>query len=292
MSEMTVVDKRIADYVPSFAIQLSEAAERLAQFKEFISGQMKEHEDYGVIPGTQKPTLLKPGAEKLCNIFGFAAHFQEVRVVEDWDKGFFYFSYRCDLINKRTSLVESECIASTNSLEEKYRWRYKKRECPTCSEPTIIKGKEEYGGGWLCWKKDGGCGAKFQDGDEQIEGQQVGKIENPDPYTLVNTLQKMAQKRALIGAVLIATRASGIFTQDIEEMGRQHVQSDGVSKPKPRSQGTDANNGRLSNDSMTRLWHYARSKEIDKGKVDLTLEKVQGDAEKALILLKEERAEA
>ncbi|KKM17042.1 hypothetical protein LCGC14_1679670, partial [marine sediment metagenome] len=33
--------------------------------------------------------------------------------------------------------------------------------CPECGQPTIIKGKEEWGGGWVCWKKEGGCGAKF-----------------------------------------------------------------------------------------------------------------------------------
>jgi len=35
--------------------------------------------------------------------------------------------------------------------------------CPECAVPAIIKGKEEYGGGWLCYKKKGGCGAKFKD---------------------------------------------------------------------------------------------------------------------------------
>jgi len=35
-------------------------------------------------------------------------------------------------------------------------------KCPTChKENTIIKGKPEYGGGWLCYSKKGGCGAKF-----------------------------------------------------------------------------------------------------------------------------------
>ena len=33
--------------------------------------------------------------------------------------------------------------------------------CPTCGKDAIIKGKEEYGGGWLCYKAKGGCGAKF-----------------------------------------------------------------------------------------------------------------------------------
>ena len=33
--------------------------------------------------------------------------------------------------------------------------------CPKCGCLTIIEGKPEYGGGWLCWKNKGGCGAKF-----------------------------------------------------------------------------------------------------------------------------------
>ncbi len=39
-----------------------------------------------------------------------------------------------------------------------------------------------------------------------------------DSYSLINTLLKMAKKRALVDAVLSATRSSGLFTQDIEEM--------------------------------------------------------------------------
>ena len=112
------------DYVPSFAVSLEVAAQRLADFQKFIQDQMIEDEDYGVIPGTSKPTLLKPGAEKLANIFGFAAQFEEVREVEHWDDpGFFYYSYKCRLLNKRTGQVEAECTASCNSKEDKYRWR-------------------------------------------------------------------------------------------------------------------------------------------------------------------------
>lgn len=35
---------------------------------------------------------------------------------------------------------------------------------------------------------------------------------------MLNTLQKMAQKRAYVGAIIIATGASDFFTQDIEDM--------------------------------------------------------------------------
>jgi hypothetical protein len=43
------------------------------------------------------------------------------------------------------------------------------------------------------------------------------RIPNPDVADVVNTIQKMAQKRALVAATLIATSASEFFTQDMED---------------------------------------------------------------------------
>jgi hypothetical protein len=40
---------------------------------------------------------------------------------------------------------------------------------------------------------------------------------NPDGADVVNTIQKMAQKRALVAATLIATSASEFFTPDVED---------------------------------------------------------------------------
>jgi hypothetical protein len=36
--------------------------------------------------------------------------------------------------------------------------------CPVCGKDAVIKGKAEYGGGWLCFGKKGGCGAKWPEG--------------------------------------------------------------------------------------------------------------------------------
>jgi hypothetical protein len=44
------------------------------------------------------------------------------------------------------------------------------------------------------------------------------KVPNPDVADLVNTIDKVAQKRALIAATLIAVNASEFFTQDVEDM--------------------------------------------------------------------------
>ena len=44
------------------------------------------------------------------------------------------------------------------------------------------------------------------------------KYRSQNPYDVKNTLGKMSEKRALVGAVLIGTALSDMFTQDIEDM--------------------------------------------------------------------------
>ena len=195
---------------------------RYQEVKDFIGQVLKPGVDFGAIPGAgDKPVLLKPGAEKMCSFFGLTPRIVESERVEDWTgkdhdgEPFFYYRYRIGLYRGDFMVAEGE--GSANSWEKKYRYRNSERVCPSCGKSTIIKGKQEYGGGFLCYAKKGGCGAKFGDNDPAITGQEVGQVKNPDVADVVNTLQKMAQKRALIAPVLIATNTSDYFTQDIED---------------------------------------------------------------------------
>ena len=225
-------------------VNVAGALQRYQDMKDFISGILKENVDFGKIPGTDKSTLLKPGAEKLTTFFGLSAEFQIIEKEEDWtgnDHGgemFFNYWYKCRITRNGKIVAEGE--GSCNSFEKKYRYRSTSAKCPNCGKETIIKGKKEYGGGWLCYGKKGGCGAKFKDGDKSIEDQPRDQVKNPDIADMVNTLQKMAQKRAYVAAVLLATNASEYFTQDIEDfidadfVAVEHI----VEKPKsqPKSQ--------------------------------------------------------
>ena len=209
-----------SQFMPAMSIEL--AVERYNTITEFVSRVLRRDVDYGTIPGTEKLTLLKPGAEKLTTFFGLSTRFEIIERIEDWTgaehegEPFFYYLYRCQLY--RGDLLVAEADASCNSRETKYRYREAQRVCPACSQAAIIKGREEYGGGWLCFKKKGGCGAKFPNGDAAIESQQTGRIFNPDIADQVNTIQKMSQKRALVAATLLAVNASEFFTQDVEDI--------------------------------------------------------------------------
>lgn len=188
----------------------------VAEFQELVQASLKKDHDYGVIPGTQKPTLLKPGAEKIAKLLGLADTYEVVEQVQDWDRPLFSYTIKCRLLYQGE--IVSEGIGNCNSMEGKYRWRDAKRACPECGQPAIIKGKLEYGGGWLCFKRQGGCGAKFGDNDPAIIDQPTGKVENDDIFSLVNTFLKMAKKRALVDAALSVGRLSDLFTQDMDEL--------------------------------------------------------------------------
>ena len=224
------------------AADLQTAMHRYQAVKDFIGKVLNKGVDYGPIPGSDKPTLLKPGAEKMCSFFGLTPKFPLEDKEEDWTgerhggEPFFYYRYKCQLYRGDQLIAEGE--GSCNSWEKKYRYRQAERICPKCGKHTIIKGKEEYGGGWLCHAKRGGCGAKFADKAPEIINQNLDQIKNPDPADIVNTLQKMAQKRALVAPVLIATNTSDYFTQDIEDFIDAPFVDAKVIPPEPPSNPT------------------------------------------------------
>lgn len=212
-------------------LSLEQAITRRQALVEFIARVMVKGVDYGPgFPGADKDTLLKPGAERLNSYFGLTPTFHAVEAVEDWtgqDHGgepFFYFWYKCKLWRGDYLIAEGD--GSCNTWESKYRYRKAERVCPACGQAAIIKGKAEYGGGWLCWAKKGGCGAKYRTGDPAIEGQEVGRVLNPDPADQVNTCKKISQKRALIAATLLAVNASEFFTQDLDDMDTGAIGAD------------------------------------------------------------------
>lgn len=230
-------------------MDITMALNRREQITLFVKQIMKNGVDYGVIPGTgDKPALLKAGAEKLTTLFGLTKKFTIIDRVEDWtgaehdSEPFFYYVYRCSLY--RGDLLIAEADGSCNSHETKYRYRKGERICPKCGQANIRKSKQ--GGGWYCWAKLGGCGATFQAGDKTIEGQEVGRILNPDIADQANTILKMAQKRALVAATLLGTSASEYFsTKEVpgmDEDDASFVESEPV-VTQPDKPTTESGNG-------------------------------------------------
>lgn len=239
-------------YLPAMSMEVALA--RRAAIVEFTRRIMVKDQDFGEIPGTNKPTLLKPGAEKLCNFFGLEPEFTPIVEDIDWTGAahggevFCYARYRCRLLREGRVVGVGE--GSCNSWEAKYRYRWvaeeqvpeqldrtrlPKREVrrTVCEFDFAIERAETTG----TYGKPAEHWQRFRDAIHAGTARAVEKftrrgksvaweidmdtalyrIPNPDVADVVNTIQKMAQKRALVAATLIATSASEFFTQDVED---------------------------------------------------------------------------
>lgn len=163
------------------------------EISALISQALESGKDYGTIPGAgDKPTLLKPGAERLAAAFGTMPRYSVVEQDIDHDRsvpwskrkkvwrnqfkgdksydwteetgasfGLYRYVIRCELVRRDEGVIVGDGLGSCSTMESKYVDR--PRDCE-------------------------------------------------------NTVLKMAQKRALVAAVLNAFGLSDRFTQDVEDL--------------------------------------------------------------------------
>ncbi len=209
-----IATREVLPAVPG-ELTVQQVIAQVVKVQELMKQAMVKDEHYGVIPGTNKPTLLKAGAEKLCLMFRLDPQYSvhEIREGEHLT-----ITSTCTLYHITSGARMGSGMGSCSTRESKYAYRKAERICPKCGKPAIIKGQEQYGGGWVCWKKKDGCGTQFPDGSPEIETQVVGRVPNVDVADQYNTVLKMANKRSLCAGVLNVTAASDIFTQDMEDL--------------------------------------------------------------------------
>ncbi len=273
--DVTVVPQQPAEHpmvhLPALpVIQIEQYLERRRMIKRILKEVMEEgkDKDYGVIPGTDKPTLYKAGAEKLLTFFGLTWHPEPVKVVERWadklgEEPFFYYCFEAVVCYGNLEVVRYRGLC--HSHETKYRWRWvQSLDVPSYldrDELLVRPGKisefefairraetsGKYGKPPEYWQQ-------FQDAIREGRAKRYEKpmgkdgkktpafeidaalyrIPNPEVEDLAHTIQAMAQKRAVVGAVRYATNASDIF-EIREDAGED---DDGNGRP-PRSEADE-----------------------------------------------------
>ncbi len=193
MEEKTLVK------IEESAMTLDAVVGQVKLIQKLMQTVLKEGEHYGTIPGTNKPTLYKPGAEKLCLTFRLEPDYEIIKEIRE--KDFIAYTVKCKL-----HPMEVTGIGSCNSRETKYRYHSQSTGRPVPKEYWDNRDSAILGGPQYTTRK--------KDKQWLIYEQ----VENENPWDLDNTLVKMACKRALVAATLNATAASDIFTQDIEDM--------------------------------------------------------------------------
>ena len=163
--------------------------------RDVMDEVMQEGVHYGKIPGTNGKSLWKPGAEKLMATFRLAGD----PLVEDLSRdGEIHYRVKVNLTTAAGMFVGAG-IGECSSSEEKYAWR------------GAVHKKE-----WEATPENRRRVKYYRDGKE---AQQV----RTNPADVANTILKMAKKRAQVDAVITATAAGDLFTQDIEDLPEEIV---------------------------------------------------------------------
>jgi hypothetical protein len=156
-----------------------------------------ENNDYAAYGGFRKPILLKSGAEKLQKAFGLEIELLEcVNEVFDRTNPYIDVTYKCKVSDsaKRYSGI---CEGTATSEEPNFKYKLIRSDAKP-GRTESIRLKAEGKGKWM-----------------KVDGQWFwyDKIINPDILGMKNTIKKIAQKRAYVGAVIMATGTSGYFSQ-------------------------------------------------------------------------------
>ena len=196
---------------------------REALFSKLEKGKIGEQCDYGLLPGTKTMYATKEAVQVIADSFllGYGdPRIEKETVVIDVNGQLithFIVTAKTPIVDMTSGQIRAVGVGSCSTMESKYRFRGSERTCPKCGKEAIIKGLEKYGGGWLCYKKKGGCGAKFTDNDTSITDQIVGKIENTNPIDVLDTVISMAVKRSKSRDTLGITGMSKFFKIPAEE---------------------------------------------------------------------------
>ena len=179
---------------------------------------MEDGVHYGKIPGCgEKPALLKPGAEKIGLMFRLGAYFDPQYI--DLTGGHREIKVICTLKSILNGETIGQGVGSCSTMESKYRYAGSELELTNIPVPkefwkdrdiNILAELSGFPAKMISTKKD--------EKNQWVIALKGEKSERKDLADVYNTVLKMAKKRAHVDAIITATAAGDIFTQDIEDM--------------------------------------------------------------------------
>ena len=227
---LTVVDSK--------PLTVAEIKAQVNLIQKVMKDIMKEGEHYGNIPGCDKPSLWKSGAEKIATTFRISVDTEKIeRIVTD-DCVKFIVTARATHGDKFLGSATGTC----SSNEEKYKWRK-----PACPEEWDDYPEDRKREKWIKEKWDNRTGKK-------VAAHKIKQIRT-EPDDLENTILQMADKRAYVACVRKVTAASDVFTQDIEDLPEGMEAPEGtrqsdIKRPVPKK-GNGRDNVETSDDGVT-----------------------------------------
>jgi hypothetical protein len=167
----------------------SEIRRRVQGIQQVMASVMQDGVHYGTIPGTDRPCLWQPGAEKLAMAFGITLRTEVIdeRVTEE---------EVCYRVRATATSATGQDLGSTEGVcstrEKKFRWRRPVHSREFEATPEHLR-RVTY----------------TRDGEDLLQVR-------TEPGDLLNTILRMAAKRATVALVRSVTAASDVFAQELE----------------------------------------------------------------------------
>lgn len=180
MDEKQSIARRPEVVMPQVsADSVAEVSRSLALFQEKVAALLVPVRDYGKIPGVEGQGLFDSGANLVMGAFEVFPG-QRRMVNLEVREGLISVIMEVPLIHRETGKEVASGIGAASTLETKHKYR------------------------WVDNPEDWGYGEESQQRLQTRErwGKQQYRIRNPEPDDLINTLVKMASKRAEVDAAL------------------------------------------------------------------------------------------
>ncbi len=223
-SEVAVLAQQGQSVIASQKVDPKAVLAQVAAIQQIMATVMKDGTHYGIIPGTQLPSLYKSGSETLLSAFKIAVE-PEAEAIRDGD----HITYRVNCVGRHmaTGIVVGIGVGEASTAEEKYSWRAAVCEEEFNETPETHRRKK--------WNK----GRYDRNTNTTGPAWAVFQVRT-NPADLANTVLKMAKKRAQIDLTLTCLAASDIFTQDIEDLPPEYLE--GMSAEEIKAAQTAKNN--------------------------------------------------
>jgi len=153
--------------------EVAKLKENIKLVEVFIGEALEAGIDFGLIPGTTSPTLFEPGASKILNLFNACDDPEIIRFLET-DR-LISITVKSYIKHRLSGLVLATGIGACSTTETKYKYRW-------------VENPEEYG--------FDRSGLKAKQESKRL----LFRIPNPEWEELINTVLKMAKKRAMVDA--------------------------------------------------------------------------------------------
>lgn len=257
--QQQLVERQVKVIAKAKPLDKQELLDQAKLIRDVLMAVMQPGIHYDVIPGTDKPSLMKAGAEMILLTFRIGLHI-EIKDGSDRENNLVAYQIIVTGIHQPTEIVLGQGVGSCSTDEEKYKWRSVVCDEEWDATPQTQRrtkfGKKRDGGHWS---------------SNQIR---------TNAGDLDNTVLKMAKKRAMVDLALTCTAASQFFGQDVEDLPEELRAMYGNEFSKMREKSS-------SNGSQTRTSSGNSDKPATDGQIKLLRGKMKSHNKEESELCKE-----